>query len=82
MALKVGIYTLMTLTGQNSILLNLVQEFIEIQDWLLLTFFIHLHNQLSSAHSISNINKKSNGLDKILHQVIVIRNGKIVWKVE
>ena len=58
MALKVGIFTLMTLTGQNSILLNLVQEFIEIQDWLLLTFFIHLHNQLSSGHSISNINKK------------------------
>ena len=58
MALKVGIFTLMTLTGQNSILLNLVQEFIEIQDWLLLTFFIYLHNQLSSGHSISNINKK------------------------
>ena len=29
-----------------------VQKFIEIQDWLLLTFFICLHNQLSSFNSI------------------------------
>ena len=30
-------------------LLNSVQKFIEIQCWLLLTFFIYLHIQLSSA---------------------------------
>ena len=29
-----------------------VQKFIEIQGWLLLTFFICLHNQLSSFNSI------------------------------
>ena len=33
-------------------LLNSVQIFIEIQGWLLLTFFICLHNQLSSFNSI------------------------------
>ena len=33
-------------------LLNSVQKFIEIQGWLLLTFFICLHNQLSSFNSI------------------------------
>ena len=32
--------------------LDSVQKFIEIQDWLLLTFFICLHNQLSSFNSI------------------------------
>ena len=29
-----------------------VQKFIEIQGWLLLTFFICLHNQLNSFNSI------------------------------
>ena len=33
-------------------LLNSVQKFIEVQGWLLLTFFIGLHNQLSSFNSI------------------------------
>ena len=33
-------------------LLNSVQKFIEIQGWQLLTFFICLHNQLSSFNSI------------------------------
>ena len=33
-------------------LLNSVQKFIEMQGWLLLTFFICLHNQLSSFNSI------------------------------
>ena len=32
--------------------LNSVQKFIEMQDWLLLTFSICLHNQLSSFDSI------------------------------
>ena len=32
--------------------LGLIQKFIEIQGWLLLTFFICLHNQLSSFNSI------------------------------
>ena len=32
--------------------MNLVQKFIEIQGWLLLTFSICLHNQLSSFNSI------------------------------
>ena len=33
--------------------LDLVQKYIEIQGWLLLTFFICLHNQLSSFNSIA-----------------------------
>ena len=32
--------------------LDSVQKFIEIQGWLLLTFFICLHNQLSSSNSL------------------------------
>ena len=32
--------------------LDSVQKFIEIQGWLLLTFFICFHNQLSSFNSI------------------------------
>ena len=44
---------LATLTLKNFFaLLNSVQKFIETQDWLLLTFFISLHNQLSSFNSI------------------------------
>ena len=31
--------------------IHLVQEFIEIKDWLLVTFFTCLHNQLSSIYS-------------------------------
>ena len=41
-----------TLSRKNCVLLNSVLEFIEIEAWLLLTFFICLHNQLSSMHSI------------------------------
>ena len=44
--------SLMMLTGKNCVLLNSVQGFIEIEAWLLLTFFIYLCNQLSSIHSI------------------------------
>ena len=39
-------------SGRTCALLNSVQKFIEIQGWLLLTFFICLHNQLSSFNSI------------------------------
>ena len=38
--------------GKSCALLNSVQKFIEIQCWLLLTFFICLHNQLNSLNSI------------------------------
>ena len=38
--------------GRTCALLNSVQKFIEIQGWLHLTFFICLHNQLSSFISI------------------------------
>ena len=38
--------------GRTCALLNSVQTFIEIQGWQLLTFFICLHNQLSSFNSI------------------------------
>ena len=34
------------------VLLNSVEDFIEIKDWPLLTFFLFLHNQLFSLHSI------------------------------
>ena len=34
------------------VLLSLVQEFIEIEAWLLLTFFLCLHYQLIPIHSI------------------------------
>ena len=36
--------------GKSYVLLNSVQDFIEIEAWLLLTFFICLQNQLK-AHS-------------------------------
>ena len=37
------------LTGKNCVLLNAVQEFIDIEAWLLLNFCLHI--QLSSIHS-------------------------------
>ena len=37
---------------ENFVLLNSVQEFIEIQVWLLLSFFLSLHNQLISVYYI------------------------------
>ena len=43
--------SLMILRGKNSVLLNSAQEFIEIEAWLLLTFFLCLRNQLSSINS-------------------------------
>ena len=38
--------------GRTYPLLNSLQKFVEIQGWLLLTFFICLHNQLGSFNSI------------------------------
>ena len=40
------------LTGKNCVLLNSAQKVFGIEAWLLLMFFICLHNQLSSIHSI------------------------------
>ena len=37
---------------ENCVLINSVREFIEIEAWLLLNFFLCLHNQLISIHSI------------------------------
>ena len=37
---------------ENCVLLSSVQEIIEIEAWLLLTFLLCLHNQLISTHSI------------------------------
>ena len=45
-------YTLTISQGKTCALLNSVQKFIETQGWLPLTFFICLHNQLSSLNSI------------------------------
>ena len=45
---QMNVFFLPMLTGKNYVLLNSVQEFIEIETWLLLTFF----NQLSSTHFI------------------------------
>ena len=53
----------------KTVLLNSVQEFIEMQYWLLLTFCICLHNQLSSIHSILHVNKECRCLNKIFHQI-------------
>ena len=45
-------------------LLNSVQKFIETQGWLLLTFFICLHNQLRSLNSIIPLSS-----EKRVHQI-------------
>ena len=50
--------------GKTCVLLNSVQIFMEKQGWLLLTFFICLHNQLSSFNSI--IVQMS---EKLVHQI-------------
>ena len=76
------------LTGKNYVLL---QEFIEIEAWLLLTFFICLNNQLSSIHSIiaysrvqmlvwgdSSSKQKTNGcsFQQVLRQILSFQNLK------
>ena len=51
--------------GKTCVLLNSVQKFIEIQGWLLLTFFIYLHNQLSSFNSvIAQMSEKRDSLNR------------------
>ena len=47
-----SISLLTILTGKNRVFLNSLQESIEREAWLLLTFFTCLHNQLSSKHYI------------------------------
>ena len=42
--------------------------------WLLLTFFIYLHNQLSSIHSLSRI-RQYKCLKNVIHQVDPKLNG-------
>ena len=39
-------------SGKNYVLLDLVQEFTEIEAWLLLTFFVCFHSQLNFIYSI------------------------------
>ena len=60
------------LTEKNCVLLNSIQEFIEIQCWLLLTFFICLYDQLSSIHSILHINKETIGFKSLRLNCCVI----------
>ena len=52
---------------ENFVLLNSVQEFIEIQAWLLLTFFLYLHNQLISIYC--HIIKEYRCLKNVIHQL-------------
>ena len=61
--------TLMILTGKNCVLPNLVQEFIEIETWLLLTFFICLHNELSSIRYPSSHIKQCRCLKKVVYRI-------------
>ena len=49
---SIEIYINDTHRKKTCALFNSVQKFIEIEGWLLLTFFICLHNQLSSFNSI------------------------------
>ena len=64
---RLNIHKLTVLTGKT-VLLNSVQEFIETEVWLLLTFFQYLHNQLISIHSISRI-KEYRCLKNVIHQI-------------
>ena len=62
-------YILTIFIGKYCVLLNSVQEFIEIEAWLLLTLFIYLHNRLSSIYSIVKfhqvqIHEKGNSPDR------------------
>ena len=64
---------------KNCVLLNLVQELFDIEAWLLLTFFLCLHNQLISIHnqliSMHSIVTyyKCRCLKNVIHQID--RNG-------
>ena len=54
---------------EKLVLLNSVQIFIEMQGWLLLTFFICLHNQLSSFNSIIVVMSEKRVHQNILDQI-------------
>ena len=48
--------------------LDSLQKFIEIQGWLLMTFFIYLHNELSSFNSIIvQMSKKHDSSGNMIH---------------
>ena len=60
-----------------------VQKFIEIQGWLLLTFFIYLHNQSSSFNTIivqkpekrdSSVDYGAHSVSKPLNKLIHVAN--------
>ena len=50
-------YILTIFIGKYRVLLNSIQEFTEIEAWLLLTFFIYLHTRLSSIYSIVKVHQ-------------------------
>ena len=52
---------------KNLFLLNSVQEFIEIEVWLLMTFFLCLHNELISIYC--HIIKEYRCLKNVIHQL-------------
>ena len=54
---------------EHCVLLNLVQEFTEIEAWLLLTFFLRLRNQLISIQSIVTHTKEYRCLKNVIHQI-------------
>ena len=54
---------------EKLVLLNSVQIFIEMQGWLLLTFFICLHNQLSAFNSIVVVMSEKRVHQNILDQI-------------
>ena len=58
---------------EKLVLLNSEQEFTRTEAWLLLAFFICLHNQLSSIHSVIRI-KGQRCLKNVIHQIVKI-NG-------
>ena len=46
------------ISGKSCVLLSLVQEFVEIEAWLLLAFSFCLHNQISSINFIDTSQEK------------------------
>ena len=63
--------------------LTSVQKFIEMQGWLLLSFFIYLHNQLSSFNTIivqmpekrdSSVDYGAHSVSKPLNKLIHVAN--------
>ena len=54
---------------ENCLLLNSVQEFIEIEAWLFLTFFLCLQNQLVSISFYCHILTQYRCLKNMIHQI-------------